>query len=103
MKWKTNTLNNVTYYQFLQFFPENSELTKFQFSIATGLVIWIKEKNLLHEGPNSGWIYRCCSFKQKPLPKKPLVPLKPVLWFLMKCSPVTVMAVAVILREHYVI
>lgn len=50
---KTNTMNNVTYYPFLHFFPENFELTKFQFPIATGLVIWIKEKDLLHEGPNS--------------------------------------------------
>lgn len=42
-------MNNVTYYPFLHFFPENFELTKFQFPIAAGLVIWIKEKDLLHK------------------------------------------------------
>lgn len=39
MKWRKITVDNVTYYPFLHFFPENFELTEFQFPIATGLVI----------------------------------------------------------------
>lgn len=49
-------MHNVTYYPFLQFFPENFELTEFQSPIAAGLVIWIKENDLLHKEPNSEWI-----------------------------------------------
>jgi len=58
-------MNNVTYYPFLHFFPENFELIKLQFPVAAGLVTQIKEKDLLREGPNSVCICLCCSFKQK--------------------------------------
>lgn len=75
-------MDNVTYYPFLQFFPENFELTEFQFPVAIGLVIRTKEKDLLHERPNSVWTYQIRSLKQKMLTGKPMVLLKLALEFL---------------------
>lgn len=75
-------MDNVTYYPFLQFFPENFELTEFQFPVAIGLVIWTKEKDLLYESPNSVWTYQSSSFKKKMLTGKLMVLLKLALEFL---------------------
>lgn len=93
-------MHNVTYYPFLQFFPENFELTEFQFPVATGLIIWIKENNTLCTGANSSWIY----YFFKHITLHCLVPLN-LMQDLSRgaAQAVTVMAVAEILREHNVI